>query len=1072
MTRVRAIEVPNCWATTIKIDRNRARQLLVPSQGSDAVDVDGRPVLTLADGRSVRLVPNARGLVDGELALKVSKVVLDDEPVAVDSSMPSWVGARTATTPEDVVESLRGGFAFVEGTDDGTTPGLRVPQLGAVHAVLGFWTTGSTEPATVMMPTGTGKTETMVALLAAARPERLLVIVPSDALRTQIAEKFETYGLLQAAGVIGAEALRPVVGQVQHGFTDPSSATEFATSCNVLVTTPKALGASADAVREALLASCSHLFIDEAHHVEAATWRQIRDTFAGRPVVQFTATPYREDGRRLVGRRIYTFPLREAQRRGYFSEIDYTSVIDFSDPDGALADHAVARLRADLDEGLDHVLMARVNRIGRAHALRSLYEEIAADLAPVVLDSSLTKRDRDAGLKKLFDRDSRIVVCVDMLGEGFDLPSLKIAAIHDPHKSLGVTLQHVGRFARTAGAVIGRASVFVGRPDRDYDHRLRRLYAEDADWNAIISDLSASATDDEHEIDEFEAGFQAPPEDVPMRSLIPKMSTVVYRTHCSDWDPDSITRVHAEDTLLTWPVPVNPDRRVLWFIAELREEIAWAELPSVEEVAHHLYVAYWDEAGARMYINSTNKASHHEQLAKALAGDDVEIVRGLSVYRAMHNIQRMVPSNVGLLDIRNRNRRFTMLVGANVREGFPTAEAQTKTQTNIFASGFEDGLRVTIGASQKGRVWSYRQAKSIKHWVDWCDHIGAKLTDPTIDIDEVMGSFIKPQELTTRPDLVSIGIEWPSEFWLTISEDTVVVLGNVEHPLLDAELRITDFTTNVPFRFELRTPDWSVPYEADIVAGELQFRAIGTDAELRRPRSAPIAVAAYLQKSSPMILLEQEAMIIAPALLIRPDTSAEPFDTAKLDAISWTGINIRKESQGRTRDTDSIQACAMQHVLAMTQWDVVLDDDGTGEVADIVALRIDGPDLHVLFVHCKYSSEDNPGARVEDLYDVCGQTQKSIRWKQYPGDMLARLIRREQRRRKHHGYSGFHVGDGRALYDILDRSPTLRHVFSVVIAQPGLAKTRVSRAQLDLLASTEVYLSDVAVADLRVWCST
>jgi hypothetical protein len=100
-----------------------------------------------------------------------------------------------------------------------------------------------------------------------------------------------------------------------------------------------------------------------------------------------------------------------------------------------------------------------------------------------------------------------------------------------------------------------------------------------------------------------------------------------------------------------------------------------------------------------------------------------------------------------------------MLVGANVREGFPTGEAQSKTQTDIFASGFEDGRRVTIGASLKGRVWSYLQARSIKHWADWCDHIGAKLGDETIDIDEVMGSFIKPLELTERPALVALGIE-------------------------------------------------------------------------------------------------------------------------------------------------------------------------------------------------------------------------------------------------------------------------------------------------------------------------
>ena len=47
-------------------------------------------------------------------------------------------------------------------------------QLGAVHSVLGYWTTAGPDPATVEMPTGTGKTDTMIGLLAALpipRPE-------------------------------------------------------------------------------------------------------------------------------------------------------------------------------------------------------------------------------------------------------------------------------------------------------------------------------------------------------------------------------------------------------------------------------------------------------------------------------------------------------------------------------------------------------------------------------------------------------------------------------------------------------------------------------------------------------------------------------------------------------------------------------------------------------------------------------------------------------------------------------------------------------------------------------------
>jgi integrase len=160
--------------------------------------------------------------------------------------------------------------------------------------------------------------------------------------------------------VVAPTALRPVVGQVQHRFTSASTARDFARACNVIVATPNALDASEPEVRLALLGACSHLFIDEAHHVAAATWQQIRDEFAGKPVIQFTATPFREDGRHIGGRLVYAFPLREAQKQGYFSKIKYHSIVDFEDPDRAIALRAIDELRKDVAAGRDHLLMARV----------------------------------------------------------------------------------------------------------------------------------------------------------------------------------------------------------------------------------------------------------------------------------------------------------------------------------------------------------------------------------------------------------------------------------------------------------------------------------------------------------------------------------------------------------------------------------------------------------------------------------------------------------------------------------------------------------------------------------------
>jgi superfamily II DNA or RNA helicase len=154
----------------------------------------------------------------------------------------------------------------------GEPDSLRRPQLGALHSALGYWTSGLADPGIIVMPTGTGKTETMLALLVAARLGRLLVIVATTALRSQIAAKFETLGVLQQLGVVGPSALRPVVGRLEHGIPDAAAAERFAAACNVVVATPAAVEACAPEALGAFYSRFTHLMVDEAHHAPAATW--------------------------------------------------------------------------------------------------------------------------------------------------------------------------------------------------------------------------------------------------------------------------------------------------------------------------------------------------------------------------------------------------------------------------------------------------------------------------------------------------------------------------------------------------------------------------------------------------------------------------------------------------------------------------------------------------------------------------------------------------------------------------------------------------------------------------------
>lgn len=361
------MKTPPVWARDRRFESNKVRQLLVPAGDLEVLEQDG----TLQVSSVFGCWPACHAGQETETLTAV--LPAGDGDVV-------WRGSLQAHASGTVVASYRGAIGFRHQDEPHS---LRRPQVGALHAVMAHWASGLGEPGIVVMPTGTGKTETMLALLVATRPERLLVLVPSAALRDQIAGKFETLGILQQERIVAASALRPSVGRLERGFKDPAEAERFARACNVVVTTPNILNRSTPQVRAALLESFSHLIVDEAHHAPAVTWASVIDEFSDRQVLLFTATPFREDGRRLPGRIIFRFPLREAQRDGYFRRITYRAVLGLQDIDEELATHAVAQLRGDRDAGFDHLLMARTGNIPSAEEIVKIYRRLAPSSLPL-----------------------------------------------------------------------------------------------------------------------------------------------------------------------------------------------------------------------------------------------------------------------------------------------------------------------------------------------------------------------------------------------------------------------------------------------------------------------------------------------------------------------------------------------------------------------------------------------------------------------------------------------------------------------------------------------------------------
>lgn len=130
-----------------------------------------------------------------------------------------WVTyPHRSMTSAEIVQSWEGKFQFIQEKPEADRPGLRRPQLGAVHAIAAYENSRIDDPGTVVLPTGTGKTETMLASLTYGMLGKVLVLVPSDSLRQQIAKKFMTLGYLPSINVLPMDVFRPRVAILKESF--------------------------------------------------------------------------------------------------------------------------------------------------------------------------------------------------------------------------------------------------------------------------------------------------------------------------------------------------------------------------------------------------------------------------------------------------------------------------------------------------------------------------------------------------------------------------------------------------------------------------------------------------------------------------------------------------------------------------------------------------------------------------------------------------------------------------------------------------------------------------------------
>src|SRR6056297_1289981 len=130
-------------------------------------------------------------------------------------------------------------------------------------------------------------------------------------------------------------------------------------------------------------------------------------------------------------------------------------------------------------------MIIRTDQIENAETLKMKYNEY--DLNVECIHSKKTDKQNKETLEKLENGEMDAIVTVSMMGEGLDIPEIKVAVLHVIPRTLPYTIQFLGRISRYVEQQKGRA-ILIADP-RKVQGEVTKLYKQDKGWDKLIPNI-------------------------------------------------------------------------------------------------------------------------------------------------------------------------------------------------------------------------------------------------------------------------------------------------------------------------------------------------------------------------------------------------------------------------------------------------------------------------------------------------------------------------------------------------------------------------------------------------------
>ncbi|MBU7045109.1 MAG: DEAD/DEAH box helicase family protein [Theionarchaea archaeon] len=900
---------------------------------------------------------------------------------------------------------------------------------GAFWAVKAHFTT-TDEPALVSLPVGTGKNALMTALSFEYEAERVLVITPLRLLRDQITREFETLRTLKDMKVIPPTVSDPDVCKVKKKLGTIAEWNDLRKH-DVVVATPKT---ASPKEKDVCTKPPSHLFdfifLDEAHHAPAPTWKAIIDYFKGIKCILLTSTPYRRDKRTINAPLIYHYPISRAITMGMHRSVAYHPVTcNKGNCTSELCQEAVNIRNNQQKNGFSPKLLIQTNRIKDIPDLIKLYSGHGLKIAEVT--SAKSWRTNVATIQELQKGNLDGLVCAGMMGDGLVLPELKIAVLHSAPRSLPFTLQVVGRIPQPAKKWGDGHLVAVPQEVRSV---MQKLHTSDIGWDWLIPELAAIVVGLRKKLGHLQSDYAKGEVDVREwyinpHHLKPFFSVRIYEI------PKAIN-LKAEVDIRTWPKNVNIYFRKLLFshlvavVTGIQEEPSWAKGTGIENQRFDLHIFYHNEEH-QLLFEATTSRKIARKIRSALTDKCSFFVNSSDVRNLLHRGGNY--STIGLKNIRGygiRQPSYVTLMGANVQNAVYPSYREDYGLGHALKEFFEGGTRGV--STLKGGAWAIKR-DTIKELQQWCKEMATEIRRPPIPVDVLDLAFSHDiVALEKRPLAVLLDDSISTAICSIITNERIPIEGNIFPYIKIKRFLEKEGRLECELCFHSEKPGITLFYSPSRqqVWQKVDSRDLHIRLEFSPEEEFEGDLQDYLQEFPPLLVMPEGGVIINRQRW-EPQQTPGLLPPECFKSKDWGSCNKKNEEE--IHDW-------MEEELKRSSYDdaIIIKNHARGEIADFIVLD-SKKDKEISFYHCKAMSSVSPKANVTDAQEVFEQAIRSGRWILLP-ELAEELYNHIQRRSQTDIVAEENEKELKMtkLNEVADSFKCNEWKYRVVVVQPGL----------------------------------